>query len=227
MLKKSIITIFALSLILPAANILAEEMGPKPRKRTKKQPVARIQKLEERLERIEKMLQRRIGARQKAQKGNKQQPKEQPQRKRFQQGRQQMGKWFDELEKAYDQKNMKKIGQLIKRGNKFRQQMKKRRAEFRQGRPRLRKGTGDGLGHERRFGDWQERRRFGRRDFQGRGRCFYPGSHRRSYRREGGRRDRGWSRRRDFQDRDYRPYRNEWRRGNIDRPRSNKSEWDR
>jgi len=174
MLKKSIITIVALALLLPAANLLAEEMGPKQPQ--KKQPGTRIQKIEERLERIEKMLQNRGRTRQKALTGTKEQPAKRPQTKRAQPGRQNMEKWFDELEKAYDQKDMKKIGQLIKKSNKFREQMRKRRAEVRQERPRLREGFrgGSEQGKQLRERSGRDREWFGKRDFQGRRFCPRP-----------------------------------------------------
>jgi len=216
MLKKSMFILIMVMLISPAANIFAEEKqhkskehlkkqprtriqkleqrlvriekmlqqrsGPRQKaiKGKKQQPTTRIQKMEERLERIEKMLQQRSGARQKALKGKKQQPKEHPQRERFQQGRVKMQEWFEQIERAYDENDMEKIGRLIKKGNKFREQMKQHREEFRgrRGAPRGgREGRGAGRGKEMGLGRGFTERQFdcpktgrGRREGRGAGR---------------------------------------------------------
>ena len=161
MLKKAIITIVLAVLLIPAINLSAEEKKSEhylaAQHRVKQQPGrkhlrTRIGELEQRLKRIEKLLERKAKAKKSPKKSLKEHPKKGPQKAicpkaktpvrenrpkrrsqkatrqgRFQQDRVKMQEWFEQLERAYDENNMEKIGQLIKKGKKFREQMKKRR----------------------------------------------------------------------------------------------------
>lgn len=132
-MKKTIIVLAMLAIMVPAAGLRAAG--------NKGKADERLDEMEQRLQHMEQMLESLADNKQLARgrrKGHGKCDLQDP-KQRCRQIQQQMNEWFEQLEDAYQQKDMEKIGGLIEDSKEMREQMQQCRGQMRKCMKQMRK----------------------------------------------------------------------------------------